>query len=115
MRSNSEKLFQKYDVLLAPSTTTAAFVHDHSEPSTNRVLTVNGRETDYFAQLFWAGLPVCSLLPSTAAPLGLTAQGLPVGLQIIGPEMGDLKTIWVASQLERLVGGFQVPSCMASS
>ena len=102
--------FQKYDVMLAPSTTTAAFVHDHSEPATNRVLTVNGRDTDYFAQLFWAGLPVCSLLPATAAPVGFTSEGLPVGLQIIGPEMGDFKTIWVASELERLVGGFQVPT-----
>ena len=106
--------FQKYDVMLAPNTTTAAFVHDHSEPATNRVLTVNGRQTDYFAQLFWAGLPVCSLLPSTAAPVGFTTEGLPVGLQIIGPEMGDLKTIWVASQLERLVGGFQVPTGLAA-
>jgi amidase len=106
--------FQKYDVMLAPNTTTAAFVHDHSEPVTNRVLTVNGRQTDYFAQLFWAGLPVCSLLPSTAAPVGFTTEGLPVGLQIIGPEMGDLKTIWVASQLERLVGGFQVPTGLAA-
>lgn len=101
--------FRQYDVLLAPSTTTAAFRHDHSEPMTSRVLTVNGRATDYFAQLFWAGLAVCPLLPATAAPVGFTPEGLPVGLQIIGPEMGDLKTIWVARELERLVGGFQAP------
>ena len=107
--------FQKYDVMLAPTTTTAAFEHDHSEPATNRVLKVNGCDADYFAQLFWAGLPVCSLLPATAAPVGFTPEGLPVGLQIIGPEMGDFKTIWVASQLERLVGGFQVPTGLAES
>lgn len=101
--------FQRYDVLLAPSTTTAAFPHDHSEPATNRVLTVNGKPTDYFAQLFWAGLAVCPLLPATAAPVGFTPEGLPVGLQIIGPEMGDFKTIWIASQLERLLGDFQAP------
>lgn len=101
--------FQRYDVLLAPCTTTAAFKHDHSEPAVNRVLRVNGRSTDYFAQLFWAGLAVCPLLPATAAPIGLTSEGLPVGLQIIGPEMGDLKTIWVAGQLESLLGGFQAP------
>jgi amidase len=101
--------FQIYDVLLAPSTTTAAFVHDHSEPIANRVLTVNGRDTDYFAQLFWAGLAVCPLLPATSAPVGLTPEGLPVGLQVIGPEMGDFKTIWVAGELERLLGGFQAP------
>jgi len=101
--------FQQYDVVLAPSTTTAAFPHDHSEPATSRVLTVNGRATDYFAQLFWAGLAVCPLLPATAAPVGFTPEGLPVGLQIIGPEMGDLKTISVARELERLIGGFEAP------
>jgi amidase len=101
--------FQRYDVVLAPSTTTAAFPHDHSEPATCRVLTVNGTATDYFAQLVWAGLAVCPLLPATAAPVGFTPEGLPVGLQIIGPEMGDLKTIWVARELERLIGGFQAP------
>jgi amidase len=77
------------------------------------VLSVNGKPSNYFAQLFWAGLPVCSLLPATAAPVGLTPEGLPVGLQIIGPEMGDLKTIWVASQLEKLIGGFQMPKSMS--
>jgi amidase len=101
--------FKQYDVVLAPSTTTAAFPHDHSEPVTSRLLTVNGRATDYFAQLFWAGLAVCPLLPATSAPVGFTPEGLPVGLQIIGPEMGDFKTIWVARQLERLLGGFQAP------
>ena len=107
------RFFQTYDVLLAPSTTTPAFKHDHSEPAINRVLSVNGKPSNYFAQLFWAGLPVCSLLPATAAPVGLTPEGLPVGLQIIGPEMGDFKTIWVASQLEKLIGGFQMPKSMS--
>jgi amidase len=101
--------FQKYDVMLTPVTTTAAFQHDHSEPATDRKLSVNGQPTDYFAQLFWAGLAVCPLLPATSAPVGFTPEGLPVGLQIIGPEMGDFKTIWVAGQLERLLGAFQPP------
>ncbi len=106
--------FQSYDVVLAPCTTTAAFPHDHTEPVANRRLTVNGQPTDYFAQLFWAGLAVCPLLPATAAPVGFTPGGLPVGLQIIGPEMGDFKTIWVAGQLERLLGGFQAPPGLAA-
>jgi amidase len=101
--------FQKYEVMLTPATTTAAFKHDHSEPATNRLLSVNGQATDYFAQLFWAGLAVCPLLPATSAPVGFTPEGLPVGLQIIGPEMGDFRTIWVAGELERLLGGFQGP------
>ncbi len=46
---------------------------------------------------------------STVAPAGLTAQGLPVGVQIVGPEMADLSTIWLAAQLAQLIGGFTPP------
>jgi amidase len=47
--------------------------------------------------------------PSTAAPAGLTEQGLPVGVQIIGGYLEDLTTIAFASLLEREFGGFQPP------
>ena len=96
-------------MLLTPATSTAAFPHDHSEPHATRTLRVNGRSVPYFTQLFWAGLATCSYLPATAAPIGFTPDGLPVGLQIIGPEMSDRRTIWLASQLERLLGGAVAP------
>ena len=101
--------FQRHDLLLTPITATAAFAHDHSSPLAARTLTVNGQSVPYFAQLFWAGLATCSYLPATVAPVGLTPSGLPVGLQIIGPEMADRSTIWLAGQLERLIGGFVAP------
>jgi len=106
--------FQRYDLLLAPVTATAAFPHDHSEPMGARTMQVNGKDVSYFAQLFWAGLASCSFLPATAAPVGMTAQGLPVGLQIMGPEMGDRSTIWLAAQMARLVGGFVPPPLAAA-
>ena len=101
--------FDHHDVLLAPITATAAFPHDHSEPAPARTMLVNGAPVPYFSQLFWAGLATCSYLPATAAPVGFTPAGLPVGLQIIGAEMADRTTIWVAGQLEKLVGGFVAP------
>lgn len=103
------EFFQHHDLLLAPITATAAFAHDHSSPLATRTLMVNGQSVPYFAQLFWAGLATCSYLPATVAPVGLTPQGLPVGMQIIGPEMADRSTIWLAGQLERMIGGFVVP------
>jgi amidase len=74
-----------------------------------RTLRVNGVERPYFGQLFWAGLATASFLPATIAPAGLGAEGLPVGVQIVGPEFGDLSTIWLAGQLAGLIGGFQAP------
>lgn len=101
--------FSDYDVLLTPVTSTAAFPHDHSEPVAARTLTVNGEVVPYFSQLFWAGLAIGGHLPATAAPVGLTPGGLPVGLQVIGGAYRDRTTIWLAGQLERLLGGFTPP------
>ena len=101
--------FGKHDLLLMPITATAAFPHDQSEPMPARTMRINDAEHPYFAQLFWAGLATAPFLPSTIAPVGLTGEGLPVGLQIVGPEFADLSTIWLAGALAGLVGGYQPP------
>jgi amidase len=74
-----------------------------------RKMRIDGAEHPYFAQVFWAGLATAPLLPSTVAPVGFDAHGLPVGLQIVGPEFGDLGTIWLAGELGRLIGGYRPP------
>jgi len=103
------RFFDDYDVLLAPVTATAAFPHNQSQPIGTRTMTVNGAEVPYFGQLFWAGLVVASYLPATVAPIGPTASGLPVGVQVIGAELADRTTIWTAGQIGRLLGGFTPP------
>lgn len=101
--------FGRHDLLLMPITATPAFEHDHSEPMPARRLRVNGAELPYFDQLFWAGLATAAFLPATIAPGGLSPEGLPVGVQIVGPEMADRSTIWLAGELAGLIGGFQPP------
>ena len=101
--------FAKHDLMLMPITATSAFEHDHSEPMPARTMRINDADHPYFAQLFWAGLATASFLPSTVAPVGLDGQGLPLGLQIVGPEFADLSTIWLAGALAGLVGGYQPP------
>src|SRR5436190_389294 len=88
------------------SASTPLSAHGPSEPLRARRMRINDAEHPYFAQLFWAGLATVALLPSTVAPVGLTAEGLPVGMQIVGPEFADLGTIWLAGELARLIGGF---------
>jgi amidase len=101
--------FQKYDVLLAPVGATAAFPHNQNPDRDVRVLQVNGKPVNYNDQLFWAGPASLSYLPATAAPLGLTPAGLPVGTQIIGAEGEDLTTIEFARLLADEIGGFVPP------
>jgi amidase len=101
--------FQRFDVLLTPVAATAAFPHDHNPDRDQRLIAVNGRLIPYGDQRFWAGLASLSYLPATAAPIGLTTAGLPVGLQIIGAEGEDPTTIEFARLLADEIGGFRPP------
>ena len=47
--------------------------------------------------------------PATVAPAGKTANGLPVGIQILGPYLEDETPIRLASLLARENGGFTPP------
>jgi amidase len=101
--------FGRFDVLLTPVAATAAFAHDHDPDKDARLVPVNGKALPYLDQVFWAGLASLCYLPATAAPIGLTAAGLPVGLQIIGAEGDDLTTIECARLLAAEIGGFVAP------
>jgi amidase len=100
--------FTQYDVLLAPVAATAAFPHDHNPDVGARRIIINGQPHPH-VDITWAGLAALSYLPATAAPIGLTAAGLPVGLQIIGPEGEDPTTIEFARLLANEIGGFVAP------
>ncbi len=47
--------------------------------------------------------------PSTVVPVGRTSGGLPVGIQVVGPFLGDRTALAVAGRLEQLTGGFDPP------
>ena len=53
--------------------------------------------------------------PSTQVPLGLNAQGLPLGTQVVGAPGQDARTIAVALQLERQFGGWTPPEDMSTA
>ncbi|MSP41856.1 MAG: amidase [Alphaproteobacteria bacterium] len=109
MRARWTEFFRNYDVLLCPITPTAAIPHDQSPNQRARQITVNGKPFSYMEQIFWAGLIGMALLPSTAAPVGRTPSGLPVGVQVVGPYYGDLTTIRVAGLLREVAGAYIPP------
>ncbi len=102
------RFFDDVDFLITPVMPVTAFPHDHG-PEGSRVIDVDGRTVPYFNQTFWAGLAGVVYLPATVFPAGLATDGLPVGLQIIGPAYGDLRTIQLAQRLEQLGFGFVAP------
>ena len=108
IRARWAEFFTRFDVLLAPAACTAAFPHDH-RPFEQRTISVNGTEQPYFCHLSWAGLATAPLLPATVAPAGRTTDGLPVGVQIVGPYLEDRTTIAFARLIADVIGGFEPP------
>ena len=109
LRFQWRAFFERYDVLLCPISPAVAFAHQREPDQNQRRIRINGQETEYLDQLFWAGITGVAYLPATIAPVGPSRSGLPVGLQIVGPELGDLATIEFARLLAREIGGFKRP------
>ncbi|MEV6851216.1 amidase [Actinoplanes sp. NPDC051411] len=103
------RLFGEFDVVLCPPSPTAAFAHDHSADQWTRTIAIDGTDHAYADQLVWAGIASAPGLPATVAPLARTGDGLPIGVQIIGPMFEDLTPIRFAELLERHHGGFVRP------
>lgn len=102
------RFFGEWDFVLTPMMPTTAFAHDH-RPTGERRIAIDGTEHPYFAQTFWAGLAGVAYLPATVIPAGNAADGLPVGVQIIGPAYGDARTIALAQRLQALGFAFVPP------
>jgi amidase len=109
MRWRWAEFFREWDLLLCPAAASAAFPHDHEGERHDRTIVVNGRRVPTTDQLFWAGYSGVAYLPSTVAPCGFTPGGLPVGVQIVGPQYGDRTCIEFARLLEREFQGFVPP------
>ena len=104
------EFFKQYDVVLTPMCMTSAFPHDHNPKNSERMIQVNNSPVNYFDQVFWAGLTGVSYLPSTVVPTGLDSQDLPIGVQVVAREMGDLTSIDFARLVDRELGGFTPPA-----
>ncbi len=103
------ELFRTFDVVLCPVTPTPAFPHDHSADQRTRTLSIDGTQHPYQDQLTWPSLATLSGLPATAAPIGRSPEGLPIGMQIIGPALEDRTTLRFAELIEEHFGGFTPP------
>jgi amidase len=103
------QLFAEFDVVLCPITPTPAFPHDHTPNLLARRIDIDRVEYPYMDQLVWAGLATMPGLPATAIPAGRSPDGLPVGVQLIGPMFEDRTPLRLAELLEQTIGGFQAP------
>ena len=110
VRALWQRDFESHDVFVLPTAFTAAFPHDHSEPIDNRVVdTPEGRRPYARDMASWISFATLAGLPATIAPIGRTATGLPVGIQIIAPMWEDGTSIECAALMADVIGGFTAP------
>jgi amidase len=103
------EILDRYDVFLLPTAFTAAFPHDHSQPIDARAVDTPDGKQPYLGLGYWISSATLAGLPATVAPVGLTATGLPAGLQIVAPMWEDATSIEFAALLSDVIGGFSPP------
>jgi amidase len=109
LRAQWRELFKSFDAVICPIMPTPAYPHDHSQEQETRRIDIDGRDYVYPDQLAWPGIATLPGLPATAIPLGLSPQGLPVGVQIVGAWLEDRTPLKLAELIEREFGGFVPP------
>jgi Asp-tRNA(Asn)/Glu-tRNA(Gln) amidotransferase A subunit family amidase len=96
-----QQFFSGYDVVLAPAITISPRPWAELFPAE-----IDGVATkSYFHWLALAYAATLAGHPAMSLPVGLDRNGMPFGLQIIGPRGGDALVLRVGAALERLLAG----------
>ncbi|MDQ0666207.1 amidase [Pseudomonas sp. W2I6] len=107
------KLFERYDFLLLPTAQVFPFDAQQAWPRL-----VAGREMDTYHRWMEVVIgPTLAGLPSMNVPVGFNPQGLPMGLQIIGPAQADRAVLQLAYAHEQLTRWVQrrPPACLSAT
>jgi len=109
LKAQWRELFNSFDAVICPIMPTPAYVQDHSPEQEKRRIKIDGIDYPYVDQLTWPGVATLPGLPATAIPTGFSPQGLPIGVQIVGPWLEDRTPLKLAELIERQFGGFVPP------
>jgi len=109
LRATWAEWFRGHDLLLLPVVTVPAFPHDHDPEMFGRTIEVDGETRPLITTIDWLGLIGIVGLPSAVVPIGRTAEGLPVGMQIVAPYLHDRRAVRAAQLVSAVLGGFEAP------
>jgi len=93
-------LLRRFDVLLSPTLSRPALAVDHDA---FQPITIGGEEAGSIRGAWYPYLWPFNLSghPALSLPCGVASDGLPIGLQIVGPWYGDRRVLALAGYLER--------------
>jgi amidase len=93
-------MFSRYDLLVAPATPVFA-------PAAERewVQQIDGQQQQrYFEWQRCASRVTVMAHPAISIPAGFSKEGLPIGMQVVGPDRGDLALLNFAAAFEEVTG-----------
>jgi len=92
--------FERYDYLLLPSSQVFPF-----DATTDWPKTIAGRTMDTYHRWMEVMIPVTmASCPALSVPVGFNDRGLPMGLQIVGPNHGELSCLQLAHAYDQATG-----------
>ncbi len=94
---------RKYPILLCPAAAIPAFRHGE------RSWAIEGKTVNYLDA--WSYTEWFNLLgnPAAVVPVSHSAEGLPIGVQIVGRPWEEEQVLAVAAALERSCGAWRIP------
>jgi amidase len=98
--------FDRYDVLLAPTTQVLPFAVEQEYPTE----VAGVPQEDYLGWMRSCTLISATGCPALSLPGGFTDDGLPVGLQVIAAPRADLRLLQVAAAIEQVTGPVRLPA-----
>jgi len=103
LRGETLRQMEEVTILLSPVSTGPAF--NHGEGNWRSGAKENYRDTMRYSQ--WLNL---TGFPGVAVPLGMSRDGLPIGVQVIGRPYEEELVLAVAEAIERGRGEWQAPN-----
>jgi Asp-tRNA(Asn)/Glu-tRNA(Gln) amidotransferase A subunit family amidase len=99
-----KQLFADFDLLILPTSPITA------KPFTSKTIAWKEKNWDTF-DLQNANLWMFNITgnPAISIPCGFSRDYLPIGIQLVGRQFEERRLLKTAAQLERIVGGFQMP------
>ena len=105
--------FRGHDAFLMPVDFVTAFPHDHSPEMMARKIATPAGPRPYLDMLKWIFHATLTGNPATVCPVGRTPEGMPCGIQILGPYLEDATPIDIAGRIAEVTGGFAAPPLKA--
>lgn len=109
IRASFDRFFQDHDVLLIPVQPCGAIEHNTAVDWPERIVQINSEQRVYVDLFGWSSVATLAHLPATVVPVGFDLDGLPIGVQIVGPYLDDMTTLALAEHIAEITGDFDHP------